>query len=350
MNPDFWKSVPCDPDVAAELAALVRSKRLPPSLLFCGPPGAGKRAAAIAVAQALLCTGGAGERSTGIAERGSRAAEGGGPWPDAPCGSCSACRRVAAGQHPDFKVWEAEGRDVKVEQARALRSATQMRPFEGAVQVHLIPEAERMNEEASNALLKTLEEPTPRAVLILLATAPSLLLPTIRSRCRTLRFPPLGEAAIRERLSAEDGLEAAEASWRARLARGSLVRARALAPDEPQRTARLVEILTDLSATAPPGAIVKTAERWAAETPPERPIERLLEVCRDALLAVEGAGTEELMHPDLQPALARLGASLASRLPAAVERLEAALADLRRPMKPQLLLEEACLHLLGPAA
>lgn len=321
-----WESLPCDARVAAEIGALARGRRPPPPLLLCGPPGTGKRAAALALAQALLC-----------------------PKDQAPCGACSACRRVAAGQHPDFHVWEAEGREVKVEQARALRAATQMRPFEGAVQVHLIPEAERMNEEASNALLKTLEEPSERCVLVLLSTAPSLLLPTIRSRCRILRFPPLGESAVRARLQEEDGLGAGEAAWRARLARGSLARARSLPADEPERAAALAKALGELARDPSPGAIVFAVERWAGETPPERPIERLLEIGRDALLAAEGAPDEALLHPQIRPSLAALGAALAPRLPAAVERLEGALGDLRRPMRPQLLLEEAALALLGAA-
>jgi DNA polymerase-3 subunit delta' len=312
--------------VGAQIAALARSPRLASTLLFCGPPGSGRRAAATALAQALLCE----------------------SPPESPCGACAACRRVASGRHPDFNVWEAEGREVKVDQARALRSLTQMRPFEARLQVHLIPEAERMNEEASNALLKTLEEPSPRAVLILLAASPALLLPTIRSRCQTVRFPPLSADSVRRRLESEDGLPAAEAAWRARLARGSLVRARGLPSDEAERAAAVLAGLEKLAAGAPLAAAVQAAEHWSGETPPERAIERLLELCRDALLAAEGAEGDPLLRPELEPRLRRLGRRLAPRLPACIERLDAALSDLRRPMKPQLLIEEALLGLLEP--
>jgi DNA polymerase-3 subunit delta' len=322
----IWEQIPCEPRVGREIAALARSPRLASTLLFCGPSGSGKRAAALALAQALLCES-----------------------PEAPCGACSACRRVAAGQHPDFKVWEAEGREVKVDQARALRSLTQMRPFEARVQVHLIPEAERMNEEASNALLKTLEEPSPRAVLILLAPSPALLLSTILSRCQTVRFPPLGADTIRRRLESEDGLPAPEAAWRSRLARGSLVRARAFPADEASRSESLLAALEKMAAGAPPAAVVQAAERWSGESPPERAIERLLELCRDALMAAEGAAGDALLRPEHEPRLRALGRALRVRLPSAVERLDAALTDLRRPMKPQLLIEEALFGLLGPA-
>jgi DNA polymerase-3 subunit delta' len=321
-----WNEIPCDPRTAAELRDLVRSGRVPSSLLFCGPPGSGKRAAATACAQALHC----------------RSAE-------APCGACACCRRVAAGQHPDYRIWEPDGREFKVEQARALRAATHLRPFEAPLQVHVIAEAERMNEESSNALLKTLEEPSPHAVLILLTAAPSLLLATIRSRCRSIRFAPLAEAGLRSRLEQEDSLPPAEAAWRARLGRGSLERARQFAPDEPRRAARLVEALEDLAHDPSPGAIVRAAGTWCEETPAERPLERMLEVCRDAMLAGEAAPAGMLFHPELHTALSRLGARLGRRLPPAVERLEGALYDLRRPMKPQLLLEEAALLLLGSA-
>ncbi|MEE9218791.1 MAG: DNA polymerase III subunit delta' [Acidobacteriota bacterium] len=324
-----WQKLPCDPRVAQELALSVRSHRLAPSLLFCGPPGSGKRAAAVAVAQALLC-----------------------PQPGPECGECSACRRVSSGQHPDFHIWEAEGRELRVEQARALRAATRLRPFEAAMQVHLLAEAERLNVESSNALLKTLEEPSPHAVLILLACAPSLLLPTIRSRCQVIRFRPLSTASLRERLEREDALTPAEAAWRARLGQGSLVRARAFSPDEPERAAGFLQTMESLMGRHQPssltGRIVEVADEWAAEAPPSRALERLLEICRDALLAREGAPDAALLRADLRSRLEALGKALERRLPSAVERLEAALADLRRPMRAKQLLEEALVLLLVP--
>ena len=317
-----WTDLPCDPQVARELSACLSSDRLSPSLLLCGPPGTGKRAAAVALAQALLCIG-----------------------TEPPCGDCNHCRRVASGQHPDFTVWEAEGREVRVEQARALRAATRLRPFEGRAQVHLIPEAERLNEEASNALLKTLEEPSPHAVLILLTVAPSLLLPTIRSRCQSFRFRPLPAKTVRERLEKDDGLSAEEAQWRARLARGSLARARNLPADELERArdvARTLESMLEQRIHGPLAAsIVDAAERWSSETPAERPLERLLEVCRDALLAHLGAPADSLLYPELRPRLGSVGGRLAGTLPIGIQRLEGALGDLRRPMKATLLIEEA---------
>ncbi|MCZ6777597.1 MAG: DNA polymerase III subunit delta' [Acidobacteria bacterium] len=317
-----WADLPCDPRVARELSACLRSNRLSPSLLLCGPPGTGKRAVAVAVAQALLCLG-----------------------TEPPCGNCKHCRRVASGQHPDFKVWEADGREVRVEQARALRAATRLRPFEGRVQVHLVPEAERMNEEASNALLRTLEEPSPHAVLILLTIAPSLLLPTIRSRCQSFRFRPLPARMVQERLEKDGGVPAEEARWRARLARGSLARARSLPADEIELAhdvARTLESMLEQRIRGRLAAsIVDAAERWSSETPAERPLERLLEVCRDALLAHHGAPVDSLLYPELGPRLGRMAGRLAGTLPAGIQRLEAALGDLRRPMKGNLLIEES---------
>ena len=325
-----WTDLPCDPEVARELSACLRSDRLSPSLLLCGPPGTGKRAAAVAVAQTLLCIG-----------------------TEPPCGDCNHCRRIASGQHPDFKVWEADGREVRVEQARALRAATRLRPFEGRVQVHLVPEAERMNEEASNALLKTLEEPSPHTVLILLAVAPSLLLPTIRSRCQLFRFRPLPARMVRERLEKDDGMPAEEAQWRARLARGSLARARSLPADELERArdvARTLESMLEQRIRGPLAAsIVDAAERWSSETPAERPVERLLEVCRDALLAQLAAPDDSLLYPELGPRLGPVAGRLVETLPAGINRLEGALGDLRRPMKANLLIEEALSTLMhGP--
>jgi DNA polymerase-3 subunit delta' len=242
-------------------------------------------------------------------------------------------------------VWEAEGREVRVEQARALRAATRLRPFEARAQVHVVPEAERLNEEASNALLKTLEEPSPRVVVILLSTAPSLLLPTIRSRCQAFRFRPLPAQAVRERLERDDGLTAIDAGWRSRLARGSLQRARSMPDDECERAAAVagtLQAMLEHRARGPlVAAIVEAADRWSTETPAERPLERLLEICRDALLTGLDAPLDSLLYPELAPMLKAIAATLEDRLPAAIQRLEGSLTDLRRPMKANLLLEEA---------
>lgn len=107
---------------------------------------------------------------------------------DKPCGSCKACRKVERGIHPDVTVVEPEeGKDLKVDQIRALRADAYVRPNEGARKVYLLRQAQRMNPSAQNAFLKVLEEGPAYAAFLLLCPNDAQLLPTIRSRCETVR-------------------------------------------------------------------------------------------------------------------------------------------------------------------
>jgi DNA polymerase-3 subunit delta' len=175
--------------------------------LFHGPPGTGKREAARKFAAELI--------SEGTADPGD------------------AERRVLSGVHPDLSWVEPRGaHDVLVDDVRTLvvRQAA-LRPFESDKRVFVIAEADRMNDESQNALLKTLEEPGEFAHFVLVSSAPGRLLPTIVSRCQQLRFKPVPAARIAELLE-QDGLEPRTALACARLASGNVQRARYLAAGE----------------------------------------------------------------------------------------------------------------------
>ena len=167
------------------LSGSIARERLPQSLLFAGPEGVGKRRTAVAVAQALNClhTGARGqELGAGMSAeaRGRRAeAEGQlarrsapeaseGEWPVDACGECSVCRRIERGVFPDVvHVEPDESGSIKIDQVRATIGETTFRPFEGRRRVVIIDEADRMGPDAQDALLKSLEEPTPHSVFIL---------------------------------------------------------------------------------------------------------------------------------------------------------------------------------------
>ncbi len=162
------------------LARSVGRDRLPPSLIFSGPAGAGKRQTAVAMAQALNCL----------------APTGDGEGRDS-CGVCSACTRIARRVHPDVLIVEpGEKGSISVDQVRDIVDRSGYRPFEGRRRVVIVDDADTMMAPAQNALLKTLEEPPPASVFVLVTTRPEMLLATVLSRCPRLRFPGNGPDAI----------------------------------------------------------------------------------------------------------------------------------------------------------
>jgi DNA polymerase III subunit delta' len=185
-------------------AALESEDHLSHAYLFHGPPGTGKRHAARAFAATLIARG---QSDTADVER-----------------------RVWAGVHPDVTWVEPRGaHDILVDDVRTkVVREVALRPFEASKRVFVIADAERMNEESQNALLKTLEEPSPFAHLVLVSSAPGRLLPTIPSRCRMVRFGPVPAERIAE-LLAEEGVDPSLADACARLSGGDVGRARWLA-------------------------------------------------------------------------------------------------------------------------
>lgn len=142
--------------------------------VFVGQPGVGKRTTALWLARLLLCA--------SPSDGGMR-----------PCDTCASCQKVLHGTHPDvYEVTRQEGRtQIRMEQIEALLKAAEYDPFEGAFQVFLLSEAEALNDATMNALLKWLEEPRHQQVFVLCVPSARMLLPTILSRCRVLRFAPL---------------------------------------------------------------------------------------------------------------------------------------------------------------
>ncbi len=197
------------------LQARWQSSRVPHALLLAGAPGLGKLPFARAVAQRALCQAAA-----------------------APCGACPACRQFAAGSHPDyFELGVEEGKkDIAIDQVRELIAQLSL-TASGTERwkVAVLAPAERLNRASANALLKTLEEPAPRTLLILVTAQPSRLLPTLRSRCQQVAFPVPEPSAASAWLAQQGGKQ----DWPVllRLAGGAPLAAMALA-DSPLAAAR----------------------------------------------------------------------------------------------------------------
>src|SRR5262249_7776885 len=134
---------------------------------------------------------------------------------------------VLRGMHPDVVEFEPEGNQILVAQAEAIVREAHRAPIEAERKVVALLEADRLNEQASNKLLKTIEEPPARSTIVLVTSSPDELLETVRSRCQRIDLAPLPEAALRDALLAEDA-DAEAAALAARLAGGRLDRGRAM--------------------------------------------------------------------------------------------------------------------------
>jgi len=215
--------------------------------LFTGPAGSGRSVAARALASALQCTS-----------------------EDAPgCGQCSGCRTVQAGSHPDVRAIVPEGLSISVSEMRGVVQLAARRPAFGRWQVVVIEDADRLTEQAFNALLKMIEEPPAQTVFLLCvpSTHPDDVSVTIRSRCRlvSLRTPPA--EAVAGVLMA-DGIDAETAHWAARASQGHVGRARRLARDGQARDRRAAVLAIPASLTSL-RACVQAADRLVAEAQSE---------------------------------------------------------------------------------
>ena len=207
------------------LAQGVARDRLPPSLVFSGPDGVGKRQVAVGLAELLNCEAvpGAGEAVPGAGDARVPAS----------CGACRTCRRIARGVHADvIVVAPGDTGTIKVESVRGVVEQAAYRPFEGRRRVVIVDDADRLVAEAQNALLKTLEEPPPASVFLLVTHRPHLLLPTVRSRCPELRFGSLTTEEVVDVLVGACGVAAEAAPAAAAAADGSVARALETGSDE----------------------------------------------------------------------------------------------------------------------
>jgi DNA polymerase-3 subunit delta' len=297
-----WGSIRGHDRVVDDLRRCLTQGRFPHALLFVGPEGVGKHAFARRLAQALLC------------ERRSEAELD-------PCGSCPGCAQVAAGSHPDvLTVSKPEDKhELPIEAIRRLCLDLGLKPMRGARRVAIVDDADDLSEEASNAFLKTLEEPPPGAVLILIGTSPELQLDTILSRCRVVRFDPLSDEDLRavllEQHIAGDPDQAARL---AALGEGSAGRAAGLA--DPELAAFRRELLDELADArgfdAP--ALSRRVEAFVLEAGKESALRRE----RASLLVGEMARlfrsvlrqSSGLDAPLLDPADRRIVAALSDRL------------------------------------
>ncbi len=304
-------------------------KRQPfPSLVFDGPSRIGKRLAAVWYGAFLNCLSGPEE---------------------SPCGGCASCRKMLNGSHPDLHLTRVPEKKtvVGVSEVREAIHEIHHAPFEGNFRVWVIEEGERLTDEAQNALLKTLEEPPERAVILLVTCLAGALLPTVSSRCRLVRFQALTAREVEEALLRRE-TEPALAASLTRLCEGALGSALSLAQNSQslQERSKVVELFSEL-----PGSglwqAVETAQKL--ESTKFGGTEALLDLgvslYRDLLVLSAGAGSL-VTHTDLMPRLEELAGRLSSgAIRKVIHEFQEADEYLRRNVSPRLLLQRLCINI-----
>ena len=203
--------------------------------LVTGPPGSGRSVASRAFAAALQC-------------------------PQGGCGDCQECRTVLGGTHADVEVLSTELLSIGVKETRELVRRAALSPSGGRWQVIIAEDADRLTDQAANALLKAIEEPPPRTVWILCAPATEDVLPTIRSRCRSVHLVTPSADAVAQVLVRRDGIDPETARTAALASQGHIGRARRLATD-PDARARRADVLALPRNVGDVGSCLHAAER-----------------------------------------------------------------------------------------
>lgn len=209
-----FKKILCQDNIIQLFQGIIAKKRIAHAYIFTGPDGVGKTLFAKELVKALFCEFHQGESASGVT---------GGL--DA-CDNCRACRRVESGNHPDVH-WiarEKDDKDIKIEYIHVLQDDVSLKPVEGDCKVFIISEADRMNEESSNCLLKTLEEPPPDTMIILITTSVKSLKKTIASRCQVVRFNPLPSSTIETESATKFDTNPEVLKWASQSSCGSLGR------------------------------------------------------------------------------------------------------------------------------
>jgi DNA polymerase-3 subunit delta' len=299
------------------LRRMLKDGRVPGALLFAGEGGIGKKLFALELAKALNCQ----------TPKGLEA-----------CDHCSSCVRISQSKfadftdvddnkkrliwsdHPDVALARPLNRVLRIGPVREIEREANFRPFEGKARFFIIEEAHRLNEASSNALLKILEEPPATSHLVLITSRPASLLPTIRSRCQTIRFSPLAPSEIEAHLLSGKQVSPADARLLATVARGSI--GRALVTDlESYRLQReaMMEVVSALALTNDRARLLRASEEMneaKRKDEYEPRLDLLSTLIHDVWVLSLGAPGEQVVNQDMLAQLSKIVSSMDRRRPA----------------------------------
>jgi DNA polymerase-3 subunit delta' len=273
------------------LKQALAQNRVGHSYLFSGIDAAGKKTLALEFAKVINC-----EKADEIHDS---------------CGECSACLKISRNNHPDIFFIEAEGQFIRINAIREIQEQMTFKPMEGRRRVFVIDNADKMNDQAANALLKTLEEPSPANILILVTAKPYTLPSTIISRCRHMRFNPLSINTVAKFLIERMNMEKENALLLAGLSGGSIGQALELNKDDviAYRTETL-KLLANTKKNEPLSLLAFASFFGQDKRGIKQGFNILITCFRDALVYKETKNDQMLINQDNSSLIA----SLASRL------------------------------------
>ena len=310
------------------LQAALQSGRLAHALLFHGEDRIGKRLVAKVLAQAVNC-----EASPALSP------------PDA-CGICRSCHQIDIGSHPDVTMIEATSGKGETDQTREIESRFIYRPLIGTRKIVILDNADLLRHEAANALLKTIEEPPPDSLIILVSAQPELLLPTIRSRCQELRFAPLAIGLVKDILIQQRRLSDTDARFLAMVSGGRI--GLALEADVDALRAERADFLALVSPQSleSVGALLGVAEAMAKSEESEAALGWLAGWFRDLAIVKVGSDQDRLLNTDCLDDLQRFATQLTlEKILELADFVETMEKGLERNLNKQLMLEGLLLRL-----
>jgi len=273
------------------LQKAMAQQRVGHSYVFSGLDAIGKKTLALAFAQALNCE--------NAAERNDA------------CGNCSSCRKIMHGNHPDIHILETQAQFIRIDAIRGIQDQMTFKPLEGRRRIFVIDDADKMREEAANALLKTLEEPSADNIIILVTARPYWLPQTILSRCRHVRFNPLTAETVARFLTEKKQMDPSRALLLASLSGGSIGQALELdSEDMIAFRAQLSRLLAAAGQGDPMGLLLLASFLGQDKKEIKQGLKILNTYFRDALVYKETANAKMIINADDLPSIAAMAGRL----------------------------------------
>lgn len=277
------------------ISKAIKNDSVAHAYLFYGPESIGKKLTAIEFAKALNCI-------TSVSGDS--------------CDTCPSCRKIEQRIHPDFFLLEptkttatAKEGAIRIDEIRELQKKLGLQPYEGKKKVAVIDSAESMNLQAGNSFLKTLEEPTPSTVLILIASNLHQLLPTVISRCQRVQFTPLTISSMQQILRLQGDIEPDELDLRAAHSRGQVNRALDYNSNESIHHRQELVTLIETVSLDQAEVVFEWSRIWSKQTDKLSVIlDHLMSLLRDLAFMKTGGNVKDLYSMDLAAKLKPLAA------------------------------------------